>query len=161
MYPTGGTRYPGIYSSCAHYWGQKWHVGTNEDKVDETKWLRWLRAVTHEETVRGIARAANVSHTTVQRWVQKGVPPQTVWDLTIQFRGDPIAALVVLGRVTVHQVADLNFGAILPYVPEETLTSELHRRALERRHVTTRVPGVPLGRSDNLSRTQMRLTAKQ
>ena len=129
--------------------------------MDDTKWLRWLRTVTHEETVRGIARAANVSHTTVQRWVVKGVPPQTVWELTIQFRGDPIAALVVLGRVTVHQVPELNFGAILPYVPEETLTGEIHRRAMERRHMTSRTPGVPLGRADNLARTEFRLTAKQ
>lgn len=128
--------------------------------MDDTKWVRWLRTVTGEETVRGIARAAGVSHTTVQRWVTKGVPPQTVWELVVQFRGDPIAALVVLGRITVHQVADLNFGAVLPYVPEETLTSELHRRAMERRHMSARVPGVPLGWADNLARTQIRLTSK-
>ncbi|MDR6907517.1 hypothetical protein J2X63_003225 [Agromyces sp. 3263] len=127
--------------------------------MDDTGWLRWLREVTREESIRGIARAAEVSHTTVQRWVGKGVPAETVWELTLRFRGDPIKALMVLGRVTIEQVPQLNFPKIVEYAPEETLTAELHRRALER-HVATRTPLVPLGRSDNLARTSFRLTGK-
>jgi hypothetical protein len=72
--------------------------------MDDTKWVRWLRTVTREDSVRGIAKAAGVSHTTVQRWIVKGVPPPTVWELTVRFKADPILAMIVLGRVTTEQV---------------------------------------------------------
>jgi hypothetical protein len=138
--------------------------------LDDTGWVLWLRAVTHEDTVRGIARAAGVSHTTVQRWLVKGVPARTVWDLTLKFKGDPIAALVVLERVTPEQVGQLNFAAVMKYADVDMLTAELHERATRARAApvqseaftghpfrfaeprSRRSHGVPLGRSDNLAR---------
>ena len=122
------------------------------------KWEDWLRATTHEESGRDIAKAVGVSHTTVQRWIRTGVPPPTVWELTLRFRGDPVAALIVLGRITPEQVAELNFPAALRYVPEDELTAELHRRAVARRHASNRTHGVPLLRSDRMERRSFRVS---
>ena len=130
--------------------------------MDNLKWERWLRDTTHEETGREIAKAVGVSHTTVQRWIRTGVPPPTVWELTLRFRGDPVAALIVLGRITPEQVADLNFPAALQYVPDDELTKELHRRAVDRRHNNAnRTPGIPLLRSGRMERQSFRFTGEQ
>ena len=99
--------------------------------MDDTKWERWLRAVTHEASERGIARAAGVSHTTVQRWIVKGVPVQTVWELTLRFRADPVETLIVLGRVAPEQVTQLNWAALVRYAPADVLTAELHSRTVQ------------------------------
>lgn len=136
--------------------------------MDDTKWVRWLRAVTHEDTERGIARAVGVSHTTVQRWVSKGVPPQTAWELTVRFKGDPIATLVVLGRVAPEDVSQLNFAAIMRYADADLLTAELHSRAMRERSKPHRSDAFngsafnfdALGRSDALERRVFRLSAK-
>jgi len=98
--------------------------------LDDAKWERWLRTVTHENSVRGIARATGRSHTTVQRWVANGVPVQTVWELTLRFRSDPVQALIVLGRLTPEQVPRLNWAEIVRYAPAEVLTAELHGRTV-------------------------------
>ena len=95
---------------------------------DSTQWLQWLIATTGEKSTRGIARRVGVSHTTVQRWALTGVPPQRAWELTVRFRGDPIATLVILGRVAPDEVSHLNFGAIVRYAPAQALTKELHAR---------------------------------
>ena len=148
--------------------------------MDDTKWVRWLRAVTGQETVRGIARAVGVSHTTVQRWASAGVPPPTVWEITLRFKGDPIAALVVLDRVPADRVQQLNLAAVVRYADADILTEELHCRALREREKQqrsdafdgapfqldeqkppTRSPGVPLGRSDAMRYQSFRLTGKQ
>ena len=102
-------------------------------EFDASRWGCWLREITHEETIRGIARAADVSHTTVRRWIAEGVPPSTVWELTIKFRGDPIMALVILGRITPEQVSQINFAAAVRYADADVLTGELHRRAMRER----------------------------
>ena len=101
--------------------------------MDDTKWARWLRTVTREDTVRGIARATGRSHTTVHRWLTGGVPPSIVWELTLRFRGDPIAALVVLGRINPDQVSQVNYAAIVKYADADVLTGELHSRAMRER----------------------------
>lgn len=121
--------------------------------MGETKWALWLRTVTKEDSVRGIARAAKVSHTTVQRWIAKGVPVETVWELTLRFNADPIAALILLERIAPSQTGDLNYSAIVKYAPEHTLTSELHRRAMDRH--------MELLRSDVIPRPAFRLSAKR
>jgi len=98
--------------------------------MDETKWLRWLRTVTRESTIRGIARAAGVSHTSVRKWVAQGIPADRAWDLAVRFQGDPIEVLVLFGRIDPEQVRDLNYAAVAEYMPTWVLTEELNRRAL-------------------------------
>jgi hypothetical protein len=146
----------------------------------DNKWARWLRTVTGHQTARGIARAVGVSHTTVQRWISSGVPPSTVWEITLRFKGDPIAALVVLGRVTPDQVSMLNLAAVMKYADVDLLTAELHSRAqrerqkqersdafdgapfqMEDEKPPTRSPGVPLGRSDAMRQQSFRLSSKE
>lgn len=124
--------------------------------MEDTKWSRWLRTVTKEDTVRGIARAAKVTHPTVSRWISKGVPPATVWELTLRLHGDPIEALIVLGRITPEQVADLNHAALVSYAPDQALTWELHRRATQR----DKEWPLSLSRSDVIPRPPFRLVAK-
>lgn len=130
-----------------------------------------MRSLTHEDTERGIARAVGCSHTTVQRWAAKGLSPQMVWDLTVRFRGDPIAALVLLERVRPDQVQLLNFAAVMRYADADLLTAELHSRAMRERSKANRsdaFDGSPfqvdhdgtLGRSDSLERRGFRLTAR-
>jgi hypothetical protein len=76
-----------------------------------------------------------------------------VWQLTLKFRGDPVQALVVLGRVEPDKVHELNFDAIVKHAPSETLTAELHRRALEQRRRPRR--------ADTIGRQSFRLTSKE
>lgn len=122
--------------------------------MEDSKWLLWLRATTGEESFRGIARATGVTHPTVARWVSKGIPAETVWELTVRLNGDPIAALILLDRIKPAQTGDLNYSAIVKYAPEHALTSELHRRAVKRHRDQS------LGRSDALARQSFRLTAR-
>ena len=98
--------------------------------MEGARWATWLRDVTGEDTVRGIARKVGRSHTQVQRWIAKGVPPDTVWEITLRFKGDPVSALIVLGRVTPDQVSQLNWAELVRYAPAEVLTAELHNRTV-------------------------------
>jgi hypothetical protein len=98
--------------------------------VEGARWANWLRDVTGEDTVRGIARKVGRSHTQVQRWIAKGVPPDTVWEITLRFKADPVSALIALGRVTPEQVPQLNWAEIVRYAPAEVLTAELHNRTV-------------------------------
>jgi hypothetical protein len=130
--------------------------------------------------MRGVARAVGVSHTTVQRWITSGVPPSTVWDITLRFNGDPVAALVVLGGIEPDEVQRLNLAAIVRYADADILTAELHSRAMRERvkaersdafdgapfvledaEPPSRTTGVPLGRSDAMRHQSFRLTGKQ
>ena len=96
--------------------------------VEKSKWFRWLATVTDEHSERGIARKIGVSHTTVQRWVRDGVPVSTVWELTLRFQGDPLAAMVLLRRIDESQLSELNWAAIVRYAPIEVLGAELAAR---------------------------------
>lgn len=112
-----------------------------------------MRGITREESARAIARATGVSHTTVQRWISKGVPAEIVWELTVRFNADPIEALILLERITPDQTAVLNYSAIVKYAPDHALTAEIHRRALQRHAQRPR-------KSDVLPRQSFRLSAK-
>lgn len=97
--------------------------------LGETDWSRWLRDVTRETSIRGIASATGVTHTTVRKWLLHGVPPDRAWSIAVKFRADPIELLVLLDRITPEQVGDLNYRAIVEYAPTTILTEELHKRA--------------------------------
>lgn len=128
--------------------------------MDDSKWGTWLRAVTGEQSIRGIARAAGVTHPTVRRWLVKGVPPQTVWEITLRFKADPVETLIMLGRVTPERVHELNFSAVVKYADADVLTAELHNRAMRARAKPVRsdeFKGCPF----DLRRQSFRLTAKE
>jgi len=95
-----------------------------------TKWARWLCALTHETTERGIAKRVGVSHTTVQRWVRSGVPPSRAYQLCVLFNGDVLEVMTLLGRIQPQDVQSLNWAAIVQYAPAEVLTAELHARTV-------------------------------
>lgn len=97
--------------------------------MDDTKWFRWLRKTTRERTARGIALRVGVSHTTVLKWIDSGVPHTRVWELVLRFNGDPVSACVVLGYVTPEDVPKFNYAAVVQYAPTVVLTEELHNRA--------------------------------
>lgn len=99
-------------------------------EADENVWFRWLKQTTRQGSARGIAKSAGVSHTTVLRWLERGVPASNVWELTVKFRGDPIAALVMLERITQEQVGQLNYAKLVRYAPAQVLTAELHERTV-------------------------------
>ena len=95
----------------------------------EHNWRQWLTNLTGEDSERKIARKVGRSHTTVQRWLANGVPPQAVSELTARFGGDPIEALVLTGWLKDEHVPNLNYAALVRYVPVAVLAEELHRRA--------------------------------
>jgi len=97
--------------------------------MGESHWERWLRTVTRETSMRGVARKIGVSHTTVQNWVRNGVPTEKVAEITHRFGADPIEALVLTGLVREEHVPHLNYEEIVKYVPVEVLAGELSRRA--------------------------------
>lgn len=96
--------------------------------MEESKWIRWLTDLTGETKIRGIARRVGVSHTTVARWKRQGMSADKVWQLTLRFRGDPLAAMVLLGRIDESEVHALNWEAIVRYAPIEVLSEELASR---------------------------------
>jgi hypothetical protein len=98
--------------------------------MEATKWRRWLTKTTGEKSTRAIARKVGVSHTTVQRWIAEGVPHARVWELTLRFHGDPVAACVVLGYVSPEDVRLFNYEKVVEYAPTVVLTNELHNRAV-------------------------------
>ena len=101
--------------------------------VRANKWECWLQETTRKSSSREIAQVVGRSHTTVLRWFARGVPPPVVWELTLRFKGDPVAALVVLGRIKPDEVSQLNFGAVVRYADADVLTGELHRRSMRER----------------------------
>jgi hypothetical protein len=103
-----------------------------------TKWGRWLYEVTGEDKVRGVARAAGVSHTTVARWIENGVPPERVAELTVKFGADPIAGLVLIGWLREEDVARMNYAAVVQYAPADVLAAELLKRAT--RYIAAQYP---------------------
>lgn len=93
-----------------------------------TKRWHWLQDATGEDTIRGAARAAGVSHATIQRWLKNGAPIGAVIELTVRFERDLIEALVVWGHLDDADVARLNFEALVKYIPGDILTQEVRDR---------------------------------
>lgn len=96
-----------------------------------TKRWHWLQEATGETTIRGAARAANVSHATVNRWLKNGAPIRAVMEITVRFELDLIEALVVWGHLPDEDVPKLNYQALTKYFPGEVLTCEVHRRYVD------------------------------
>ena len=133
---------------------------------DQLHWARWLRMITGETTVRAIARRVGVSHSTVHRWMSKGIEPEKAAELAVRFYADPIEAAVLTGWLREDDVANLNYEALVRYVPVEFLAAELHRRAhgySQTRPDTMRKTRTGAGGpapSDITSRQSFRLTSK-
>ena len=131
-----------------------------------TRRWNWLKAVTGEGTVRGMARECDVSHTTVQRWLRGELPAGTMTRLIVKFDADPIEASVVWGFLDDENVARLNWAAMVQYAPADVLTAELNERAL--RYVRDHYPDTLRkmsaferpARVDIEERTSFRLTSK-
>ena len=137
----------------------------------DTSWGEWLRATTGGKSSRDLAARVSValqrdvSHTTIQRWMKSGIPPDVVFELSAWFKVDPTTAVIQMGWMTLDDVRRANLGFLMPLIPTETLTAELHRRALEARppkleEPPPRTTGVPIGRSDSMRHQSFRLTAK-
>lgn len=95
--------------------------------MDSRRW-RWLVEQTGEDTTRGIAAACGVSHTTIGRWLAKGIPMNKLTELMFRFHCDPIEACVIWGYLTPEQVGGLNWEAFAHYMPFSVLVEEVHRR---------------------------------
>ena len=135
--------------------------------MEDLHWARWLCTITGQTTMRAVARKIGRSHTTVQRWVKDGVPPDVIAELTVRFNADPIEALVLAGRLREEHVPRLNYAALVRYVPVEVLAAELHRRAAgysQSRPDTMRKtgtgPDAGPAATDAAVRPQLRLTSK-
>ena len=100
--------------------------------MQQTVWRDWLRHLTGETTTRGIAEKVGTSHTTVQRWINRGIPPRHVFDLAARFQADIYKALVMFEWLEDGDVERMNITTALRHYPEDALTAELHRRAMER-----------------------------
>jgi len=128
---------------------------------------KWLKEATGEDTVRGMARECDVSHTTIQRWLKGGLPAGVLTELMIRFDSDPIEASVVWGFLDDGNVQRLNWAAMVQYAPAGVLTAEVHERAM--RYVRDHYPDSLRkmsayerpARVDALERTSFRLTSKQ
>lgn len=90
---------------------------------------QWLQTVTGGETVREIAKVLDVSHTTVSRWIEGGIPPEKVVEIAIESHVDVIAALVAVGWLKQEDVARLLTSDVLRRIPTSALIAELYRRS--------------------------------
>ncbi|WP_350347212.1 hypothetical protein ABIQ69_11285 [Agromyces sp. G08B096] len=95
----------------------------------EQRRLEWLRRITGQTTIRGIARSLGRDHTTVGRWVKEGFTLDAVVRISLERDADPYQALDEIGWLEEH---DSDGMPALQRVPTERLTAELHRRAVAR-----------------------------
>jgi hypothetical protein len=95
--------------------------------MDARRW-RWLVTHTGETTTRGMARACGVTHTTVQRWLSKGIPMRALTELLFKFDADPVEAVVAWGYMPPELVEHMNWKAFVRWVPFDVLVDEIHRR---------------------------------
>lgn len=79
--------------------------------------------------MRGIALRVGVTHPTVQRWIQSGIPPRTVFDIAVRFNMDLFDTFVAMGWVDPGDPGRFNCGAVLRELPSRVLAEELLRRA--------------------------------
>ena len=125
---------------------------------------QWVQQVTGENTVAAAAQAIGEPRSTLSRWLKGGMPAGSLTPLVLKFQCDPIEANVVWGFLSDRDVMDLNYEAIVRYIPIDVLTREVNRRAeiyTQSRPDTERKGVIRLGRSDNIERQSFRLTGKE
>ena len=120
-------------------------------------WGGWLRDTTGAQSTRDIATRCNVSHTTVQRWIRSGIPPDAVFRIGIAFRADLYQTVIDMGWVSGADLISADWSKILPHIPYTALTEEVHRRATDA--LESAGEGV-LRREDAIPRRSFRLTMK-
>ena len=121
-------------------------------------WGGWLRHTTGAQSTRDIAIRCNVSHTTVQRWIRSGIPPDVVFRIGIAFRADLYQTVIDMGWVSGDDLIGADWSKILPHIPYTALTEEVHRRATDA--LASAGEGM-LRREDIIPRQSFRLTSKQ
>ncbi|SIN72452.1 hypothetical protein [Agromyces cerinus] len=127
--------------------------------MDDKRRRAWLTQATGVHTSRAIAEKigavthSTVTHTTVLRWMKTGIPPDVVFTLAIHSNMDICETIVSMGWATRDELYRANIDGLMSQLPDNRLTGELHRRAVER-------GDDDLGRSDTLVRRSFRLSAK-
>jgi hypothetical protein len=79
--------------------------------MDRRRWV-WMVEQTGEDSTRGMARECAVTHTTVQRWLSKGIPVPVLADLVRRFNADPLEAWMAWGLIGPEHVEDMNWRAL-------------------------------------------------
>jgi hypothetical protein len=90
---------------------------------------RWIEQSTGTKTLRAAAVELGVTHVTVSRWIRSGLPAGALTSLIVRYECDPIEALVVWGFLDESDIPNLNYKALVEYVPADVLSGELDRRA--------------------------------
>lgn len=122
--------------------------------MDDRRRRAWLTQVTGEHTSRAIAEEiGNVTHSTVLRWMKTGIPPDMVFSLAIRYNVDICETIIAMGWAEPEELYRANIDGLMTHIPDNRLTGELHRRAVER-------GDDDIGRSDAIVRRSFRLTSK-
>ena len=128
-----------------------------------TRRWQWVQQVTGEQTVSAAAQALGEPRSTLSRWLKNGMPTGSLMPLIRKYQCDLIEAGLVWGYLTDKDVMNLNYDALVRYIPIDVLTREVNRRAeiyTQSRPDTERKGVIRLGRSDNIDRQSFRLTGK-
>lgn len=90
---------------------------------------KWVQATTGQTSVGQAAQVLEVPRATLSRWLKSGMPIGSLVPLVLRFDCDPIESAVVWGFVQEQDIRNLNYDALVRYVPIDVLAAEMSRRA--------------------------------